>query len=76
MSGEAVRAPLSVWDRVKILVVDDDACNQMVAEALLNALGYYDVAIANNGVEALRALPPTVQGTPGGLMIPGAAHEA
>jgi CheY-like chemotaxis protein len=61
VSGEAARAPLSVWNRVRILVVDDDACNQIVAEALLNALGYYNVAIANNGVEALaacRVAPP------------------
>ena len=61
VSGEAEGAPLSVWDRVRVLVVDDDACNQMVAEALLNTLGYYNVAIANNGVEALaacRVAPP------------------
>jgi CheY-like chemotaxis protein len=61
VSGEAARAPLAASDRVRILVVDDDSCNQMVAEAMLNALGYHNVALANDGLEALaacRVTPP------------------
>jgi len=53
-SRETASAPLSVQDRRRVLVVDDNVINQTVAEALVEALGY-DVVVATNGVEALAA---------------------
>ncbi|GAB2861653.1 PAS domain-containing hybrid sensor histidine kinase/response regulator [Nocardioides pacificus] len=39
----------------RVLVVEDDEINQMIAEGLLGKLGY-EVDVADNGLEALRAV--------------------
>ncbi len=55
--------PLSEPVRRLVLVVDDSASNQMIADAMLKALGY-DVSFAMDGIEAIaschRAAPHMV----------------
>jgi PAS domain S-box-containing protein len=41
---------------LKILIVEDDKVNQMVASSILKKLGYQTSDIANNGLEVLQAL--------------------
>lgn len=38
----------------RILLVEDDAINRMVAEAILQKFGFQDITIANNGLEAVK----------------------
>jgi signal transduction histidine kinase/CheY-like chemotaxis protein len=45
-------------DQIRILLVEDDKTNQLVATKLLNRLGY-SVDIANNGIEAVAACRAT-----------------
>jgi len=40
----------------RILLVEDNSINQEVARSVLNKLGYKDIHIASNGLEALEAL--------------------
>lgn len=40
----------------KLLIIDDDATNLMILEALLNSIGYFSVVTANDGTEALELL--------------------
>ena len=57
-----VPAPLYARSRRRILVVDDNVVNQMVASGLLDVLGY-EVEVASNGEEALErcsARPPAL----------------
>jgi CheY-like chemotaxis protein len=51
-SGETTPAPLSLDQRRRALVVDDNAVNQMVASGMLQVLGF-EVDTANDGEEAI-----------------------
>jgi len=51
-SGETMPAPLSLDQRKRALVVDDNAVNQMVATGMLQVLGF-EVDTANDGEEAI-----------------------
>ncbi len=42
--------------RARLLVVEDNPTNQMVAVGMLGKLGYSDISVASNGVEALDKL--------------------
>lgn len=46
--------PLST-DSIRLLLVEDNAINQMVAQGMLEGMGY-QVAVADNGVEAIKKL--------------------
>lgn len=52
VSRSTSRAPLYVQESRRVLVVDDNEVNQMVARGQLEALGY-EVVVAADGVEAL-----------------------
>jgi len=41
---------------IRILLVEDNRINQMVAKGILNKLGLYSIEVANNGVECLEKL--------------------
>lgn len=59
-SRSSAPTPLYVRDRRRVLVVDDNVVNQLVARGLLEALGY-EVDVASNGEHAIaycRATPP------------------
>jgi CheY-like chemotaxis protein len=59
-SRETSPGPLYVHQRRQVLVVDDNAVNQMIAGGLLDVLGF-DFALAADGAEALdacRRTPP------------------
>lgn len=52
ISGETVPAPVSLSDRPRALVVDDNSVNLLVASGLLQMAGF-EVATANGGAEAI-----------------------
>lgn len=49
-SVQATQEPLKTC---RILLVEDNAVNQLVAKGLLRQLGYHDIVLAANGLEAL-----------------------
>ena len=49
-------AELDNIKNTRILLVEDNRINQMVAKGILNKLGLYSIDIANNGVECLEKL--------------------
>jgi CheY-like chemotaxis protein len=60
ISGETLPAPVSLSDRPRALVVDDNAVNLLVASGLLQMAGF-EVATASGGAEAIlrcRERPP------------------
>jgi CheY-like chemotaxis protein len=55
-------------NKVRVLLVEDNKVNQLVAEALLSAYGL-DVVIADNGKEALKALTKDEEALPFSLAL-------
>ena len=50
---------LGVYQPMKILVADDNKVNQQVIELMLQRLGYTDIVIVGNGLDALNAMNNT-----------------
>ena len=53
----------------RILLVEDDRINVAVAKRYMSWAGYENVAVANNGVECLNLVRPTLMPTPGNAQV-------
>lgn len=63
--GDATACGVDSAPRPRILLVEDDRINVAVAKRYVSWAGYEDVAVANNGVECLNMVRPTLMPTPG-----------
>ena len=56
VSNSALQEDFAARNPLRILLAEDNLINQLLATAILNKLGYYQVQIANNGQEAVDML--------------------